>query len=67
MLIRSKKENTLIDFNGNGIMWSGGYVGCVCNGGFIKIKSAPDTTVTKEVIDKIQDAYLNGDKIVEIE
>lgn len=67
MLIRSKSENTLIDFNGNGVLWNGGYVGCMCGGGFVKIKSTSDATVTKSIVDKIQDAYLNGERVVEID
>ena len=67
MLIRSKSENSLIDFNGNGICCSNGYVGCMCGGGFIKIKSTRDYTESKQIIDMIQTAYLAGEKIVEIQ
>lgn len=66
MLIRSKTENALVDFNGNGICWNNGSVGCMCNGGFIRIKSTKEFTETKNIIDTIQKAYLAGEKIVEI-
>lgn len=67
MLIRSKSENTLIDFNGAGVLCDNGYVGCMCGGGFVKIKNTQEFTESSKIIDCIQKAYLNGDKIVEIE
>lgn len=67
MLIRSKTENSLVDFNGNGVCWSNGYVGCMCGGGFVKIKNSRDFVESQKIIDAIQAAYLAGEKIIEIE
>lgn len=67
MLIRSESENTLVDFNGSGILNSNGYVCCACGGTLVKLKNTKEFSESKEVIDKIQDAYLRGEKIVIIE
>lgn len=67
MLIRVKNENVLVDFNGNGVFWAGGYVCCACNGVNVKLKSTSDFQESSKILDKIQNAFLDGEKIIVIE
>jgi len=67
MLIRSKNENTLVDFNGSGVFWHSGAVVCACGGTLVKIKGVRNAQETEAVINKIQEAYLKDERIVVIE
>lgn len=67
MLIRSKKENALVEFNGNGVFWAGGYMCCACNGATVKLKATKDFQESSKLIDEIQDAFLSGERIFVIE
>lgn len=68
MLIRSIKNNTLANF-GEGciIKLYNGYIACIGNGGYAELIRAGDFNKSKKLIDEIQKAYLDGEKIYVIE
>ena len=67
MLIRSKSENVLVDFNESGVFWAGGYICCGCNGVTVKLKSTSSYQESSKLLDEIQEAYIRGEKIFTIE
>lgn len=67
MLIRSRKENSLVDFNGTGAFWSSGYLCCACNGATVKLKSTSNFQESSKLLDEIQESFIRGDEIVTIE
>lgn len=63
MLIRSKQQNSLVEFDGNGVFWQGGYVFCACGGASIPLMLTSDKQEIEELLDGIQKAYASGREI----